>query len=254
MTYYQDQDDSALLVYRPKFPKHLSQFPKAMNSPVLFLHIPKTAGTAVVRHLETHIPEPQRYPIYEGTALDRDFQPLLSRESPKALYGHFYWQPIFRQEGLYSFTFLRKPQYREVSNYLFLRSSSNPEHRRWCKEWRHFGDYLQSKQALNHQTRMLSGMGQFAYFRDHQQEALERAKENLGSFDRIGFQEEFYRSFSAISQDLGWAQPARQRHNSGPQKYRARWLLLRYQKALKRVTQLDQELYAYAHALEHQRR
>lgn len=225
-----------------------------MNSSVLFLHIPKTAGTAVVRHLENNIPDHLRCPIYEGTALDRDFQPLLTKDSLKAVYGHFYWQPSFRQEELYSFTFLRLPQHREVSNYLFLRSSPDPEHRRWCKEWRHFGDYLQSKQALNHQTRMLSGMGQFAYFREHQQEALQRAKKNLYSFDRIGFQEDFHGSLSAISSDLGWPLPRRQRHNSGPRKYHARWLLLRYRKELNLVTRQDQELYAYASELERSRR
>jgi hypothetical protein len=219
----------------------------------LFLHIPKCAGTALVRLIEENFPPVMRVPLYQGTHLDDDFSPWFKQGASKALYGHFYCQDSFFRSDVYRFVVLRRPVERELSNYLFLRQSKDPEHRAWCQQWRHFGDYLQAKQALNHQVRMLSGMGHFAYFQAQQEEAFEKAKAHIQRFSRIGFTECLQESVAALAQDLGWQTTSTKRHNVGRKRWQVPFLKWRYRRALEEVTQLDQALYDFAWQLQTER-
>jgi hypothetical protein len=219
----------------------------------LFLHIPKCAGTALVRLIEANYPEPNRIPLYQGTHLGDDFKPWFERGTGRAFYGHFYWQDSFVRPDVYRFVVLRRPMERELSNYLFLRQSPDPAHRAWRREWRHFGDYLRAKQALNHQVRMLSGMGRFAYFQAHQEEAFEAAKDHIRRFSRIGFAESLPESMAGLAQDMRWPSSSIKRHNVGSRKWQVPFLKWRYRRALEEVTRLDQALYDYAWRLQRER-
>lgn len=219
-----------------------------MEKKLLFLHIPKTAGTSVVRLIERNYPQEACQSLYNQETFEDNLRAGLKNPKVKALYGHFFFQPIFRdlKEELYLFTFLRQPQSWQVSNYLHIKYSSDPYHQAWRAQWNSFSDYLDDKQANNRQTRMLSGTLAYKHFAADLPAALARAKENLQLMQAVGFSEKFGASIKKISTDLGWKQHSSLRENVNNHRLEARYLSLRYRKKLERVCYYDQQLYNYA--------
>lgn len=219
-----------------------------MDKKLLFLHIPKTAGTTLVRLIQKNYPNHACRGLYDQDSFEEDFSTAIADESVKAIYGHFFYPEIVDRHinQLYLFTFLRNPVKREVSNYLHLKYSSVKEHQEWAAQWASFGDYLKSKQALNHQTRVLSGIGPFEEFRANLPQAFQQAQANLNKMGLIGISEKFATSVKLISRELNWAYLVTSKENVNKHRLEARYLRLRYRREIEAVTQYDKKLYQQA--------
>src|SRR5438309_587566 len=87
--------------------------------PVFFLHIPKTAGTALARFFEHRFPAGSIRWVNNGAA-ERERPELL--DGARLVIGHvgYRFTRLFRQRPVV-LTFLRDPVERAVSNYFFYR-------------------------------------------------------------------------------------------------------------------------------------
>jgi hypothetical protein len=170
---------------------------------IIYLHIPKTAGTSLLEWLGQHYAQEQIIPIkrniFEQNPHRNPEEILLDLCTDKArvLHGHFTWQEcrLVREKHPQALclTFLRNPIDRVYSNYLYFQkrireNKVNPEHLSRDKEG--LLDYAHLPQSRNRMHTFLEGshkkdfsfVGSFENF-EQDTKALASA---LGlSFDRI---------------------------------------------------------------------
>ena len=109
---------------------------------VVFLHVPKTAGTTFHTHLASHFPKEQLCPIRYNTLLTASPEDLLGY---RLFSGHFCGDSIARiPEPKSVVTFLREPKARILSLYYFWRSRSDE----WIEERNLKGPRLATQNSL----------------------------------------------------------------------------------------------------------
>jgi len=179
---------------------------------VIFLHIPKTAGTTLNRIIEW------QYSPFEMFTMD----PYRIRATPERLKrlpegrrrrlrmvrGHmFYGVHECLPQGATYFTMLRDPVPRALSAYYFiLRRPLNPFHRQVKKEKLGIEDCLRLfPQRHNLQCRMIAGVQDTAIADDR---LLDMAKEHLiKSFSVVGISERFEESLMLMATTFDWEIP-----------------------------------------------
>lgn len=180
---------------------------------ILFLHIPKTAGSTLDQIWRRHIPEAQTY------SLGADFHAGLTRfkqlsaaerASFRLVKGHMafglhHWIP-----GRATYvTFLRQPVERAISHYWFLYYAPNSPHYEYLRA-PGIGpiEFLQSgldPGMSNCQVRFLSGLWEELAYRPCAEEHLELAKRYLEqSFRVVGLTERFDESLLLLQDAFGW--------------------------------------------------
>jgi hypothetical protein len=225
---------------------------------IIFLHIPKTAGTTLYRIMDRHYQKKSIYTIWQDGTLDEFKQLNEARRSHiRLLRGHFGLglDELLRGPTAY-FTFLREPIERVISYYHYVRRS--PGH--YCYEQvtsrrmslKEFVESRLDPMVDNAQTRLLSGLatGQEIPFGQCPPDLLERARQNL--HDRmtvIGLTEKFDQTLLLLKQTFGWNKllyaPQNVSTDAGGRSAvegAARDVILA-------VNQLDVELYRYAQTL-----
>lgn len=181
-----------------------------MSRPTLiFLHIPKTAGTTLNRIIERQYSPFSIYtinPYRIKASLERLKQlPEKRRRRLRVVRGHLPYgiHKSLPQEVAYV-TLLREPAARVLSAYHFvLRRPLHPLHRRLTRERLEVDDCLRLfPQFRNLQCRAISGLGDAA---PCDERLLDVAKANLTkSFGVVGFCERFEESLILISSTFGW--------------------------------------------------
>lgn len=179
---------------------------------VIFLHIPKTAGTTLNRIIEG------QYSPFEIFTMD----PYRIRATPERLKrlsegrrrrlrvvrGHmFYGIHEFLPQGATYITMLRDPVARALSTYYFiLRRPLNPLHRKVKKERLGVEDCIRLfPQRHNLQCRLIAGVKDTAIADER---LLEMAKENLvKSFSVVGISERFKESLMLMATTFDWEIP-----------------------------------------------
>jgi hypothetical protein len=180
---------------------------------LIFLHIPKTAGTTLNRIIEW------QYSPFEIFTMD----PYRIRATPERLKrlpegrrrrlrmvrGHmFYGIHEFLPQGATYITMLRDPVPRALSAYYFiLRRPLNPFHRKVKKEGLTIEDCIRLfPQRHNLQCRMIAGAKDHTSTGDER--LLDMAKENLvKSFSVVGISERFEESLMLIATTFDWEIP-----------------------------------------------
>lgn len=226
---------------------------------VVFLHIPKTAGSTLYGIIDRHYKAKTVYTIGIDGSID-DFKNLSAprRSMIRVLRGHHGF-------GLYQFlsgpsihfTLLRDPVDRVISYYYFIRR--RPKN--------HLHDFVMSNDmdlkgfiesgipvmANNGQTRLLSGKMDKAHevaFGECTEEALESAKSNLREhFTVVGLTERFDETLLLLREAFGWLNLFYARQKVAPNRPRKDELSKSTLDAITRVNLLDIELYDYATAL-----
>ena len=182
--------------------------PAAAEEAVIFLHVPKAAGSTLNRLIEWE------YPLFEIYSIDpvlyRWSWAHLQRLSKRRLgrirmfKGHmlFGLHAILPQPATY-ITVLREPVDRVLSAFYFMRSYPlHPLY--WRLKFGNFSleDYVKRSRRGNVQCKILAGV---EYNEPCTGEICERAKENLlGYFSVVGLFERFEESLALMKLRFGW--------------------------------------------------
>lgn len=208
---------------------------KAVPVRYFFLHIQKTAGSSLVKHLHTIFNPRAIYPPkdisggmpgYLAAYLSGEALLALPREELEgySLYsGHMAFatsELLDLDKPPKTFTILRHPVERTIS-VLKQKKRHQPEFKDAALEDIYHDRDIFMGQILNHQTKIFSlppeygYQSGFAHFEvDHR--SLRIAKQNLRKIDVIGLQRDMHTFYIALADQFGWPLPERDyRENVG---------------------------------------
>jgi hypothetical protein len=224
------------------------------RAPVLiFLHLPKTAGSTVVHILEREYGRDAVLPLYDSTFGDEVAELTADQAAhTRVIAGHFYFGVHEHVPGRCRyFTFLRDPVRRIVSHYHFVRGQ--PKH------YLHdaatnmsLGSYVEfcgAAEPNNDQTRLLAGRKTASAEGTCMPEMLPVAKRNLDRHDVVGLTEEFDRSLLLLAHTFGWQRPYYVKQNVSRRRGRRGELDDETRAAILTSNSLDVELYRYGREL-----
>ena len=189
---------------------------------VIFVHIPKTAGTTLRNIIERNFDKQAIFAI-DGRDPQKSIEifnslSLEKKASFSLVQGHVAFGAIknLPHKQIKHITFLRDPVERVLSYYSYILSDSFRRPQAEIAENMSLKNYLLSKcdwQMNNHQTRMIAGSVPPDYGACDEK-VLERAKNNLIKyFHFIGIAEHFDESILLMSKSLGWKIPFYRRLN-----------------------------------------
>lgn len=224
------------------------------RTPVLiFLHLPKTAGSTVVRILEREYGSDAVLPLYDSTFGD-EVAELAADEAARtrAIAGHFYFGVHEHVPGRCRyFTFLREPIGRIVSHYHFVRGQ--PKHylheAATSMSIASYVEFCGDAEPNNDQTRLLAGRETAPPDGTCTPEMLPVAKRNLDRHDVVGLTDEFDRSLLLLAQAFGWRRPYYVKENVSRRGRRREELDDETRGAIVARNALDVELYRYGREL-----
>jgi Galactose-3-O-sulfotransferase len=184
----------------------------SVGETLIFLHIPKTAGTTLNRIIEWQYNPLSIFTVdpHHIRATTERFAtfPEQRRRRLRVIRGHLLFgiHELIPQNSTY-ITLLREPVSRVLSSYNFiLRRPLHPLHRKLKRE--HIGpkEFIQLiPHAQNLQCRFIAGIGKAGACDDG---ILHMAKENLRRYFRVvGLSERFHDSLLLMAAEFGWKVP-----------------------------------------------
>jgi hypothetical protein len=218
---------------------------------LIFLHIPKTAGTTLNRIIERQYSplaiftmDPHRI---RATAERFKRLPEARRRRLQVVRGHlFYGIHEFLPQNATYITMLRDPVARLLSSYYFvLRRPLNPLHRKFKRERLGVEDCIRLFPDRNNtQCRFIAGVKDTAIADER---LLDMAKANLTkSFSVVGICERFEESLILISKTFGWEISAYENHKVAKTRPMAEPKLV---DLIREHNRLDVELYEFGKKL-----
>lgn len=185
-------------------------------SNVAVLHVPKTAGTSLLKLIERSYPTQNIHRWYSDKKLPDEKCP---EQFGHILIGHFHYGI---QDSFFGncdmVTVLRNPVERTISQLYFFRRSylkredeQNNPHKDWFKQNENPVAFVsRSKHWLldNAMVRMISGVRNNVRFGELTDVHLEMAMENLSKFAYVGFQENFGNDVANLSRLYDWRRVA----------------------------------------------
>ena len=186
------------------------------NQLIIFVHIPKTAGTSLRVIIERNFDRQVIFTI-DGRNPQKSIKQFnqLSQEEKSSFslvqgHGEFGALRNLPHRQIKYITFVRDPVERVLSYYSYILSDAFRRPQAEIAEGMSLKDYMLSRsdwQVNNHQTRMIAGNVGPEYGACNE-EVLERAKNNIiNYFHFVGLAEQFDRSILAMSKSLGWRTP-----------------------------------------------
>jgi len=225
---------------------------------VIFLHLPKTAGTTLNNIINRQYRDDE---IYASGAIVQDSVAQLKameigeREKIRIFIGHmgFGLHDLLAPPTTY-FTILREPIDRVISFYYYVqRNGAHYLHDYVLNDDVSLDEFLTSKATLmtdNFQVRLISGVWNDIPYGECTRETLEQAKKNLqDSFAVVGLTEEFDQTLLLLKRALGWDNIYYMRHNVTKNRPQKDVLSPETMALLRSHNELDLELYAFAKTL-----
>jgi hypothetical protein len=180
----------------------------AAEEAIVFLHVPKTAGTTLNRLIEWE------YPLFEIYSVDPVFfrwsashlwqLPARRLEKTRMFKGHmlFGLHKILPQPATY-ITVLREPIDRVISSFYYMRNYVlHPFYWKLRRENWTLEDFVRRSRRENVQCKIIAGA---EYEKPCTAEICERAKENLVRyFGVVGLSERFEESLALMKLRFGW--------------------------------------------------
>lgn len=217
--------------------------------PLVFLHVPKTAGTTVRAIIERQYPPEALYTIYEGAPMHHqmaDFKQLPEDQKKKVrvFAGHLSYGLHRSIPGKVKyFAMLREPVARVVSYYHHVMNHNVNFKTNRVSLLKFF--QRQDRQLDNHQTRILSGI--HAPFGKCNHEMLWTAIENIEqNFCLVGLTEMFDESLVLLGREMNWKSFGYVRENISVNKPNAEYFSKTEISAIENRNRLDLVLYSYA--------
>ena len=230
------------------------------NRPVLFLHIPKTAGVSLVTLLKSKFDEadvlvPPNHSVDGITPEELDSCRFVAVHAYAGFIERFSRRPVV-------LTMLREPIDRALSHYHFMKTT--PFERlplnqqgvfKRAQESDSLLDYLQrwpedaESQLTNLQVGFLSRPDWMNPDYGRGQDPLELAKENLAKFEFVGILERFWESLALLAYLFNWAPLESARINVTARRPSVGEVDERTLARLRQINELDLELYRSACAI-----
>jgi hypothetical protein len=231
---------------------------------LIFLHVPKTAGTTLKTILSRQYGPDEIAKCYydkPDKTLKGQLEKILSLSKSQAdrikivmghmgfgLHEHLAWPCTY-------FTVLRDPIDRAISSYYQTRRAKFDKLRHDAQRL-NLRDFVSSgllKAMDNGQTRLLSGaalnedlLGKEVEYGACTEEMLQQAKNNLDDFAAVGISERFDESLMLLMQVFGWSKPYYVKSNVGRNKTARNELSRDTLTCLERHNELDLQLYEHA--------
>jgi hypothetical protein len=233
---------------------------------LIFLHLPKTAGSSLTAILEQQYSPERSYSTSfsahhpDGSLAGFHALPPEQMAKIELLYGHM---PYGLHEKLPRpaeyFTLLREPVSRVVSNYFFEgREPSSAIYDRvhsGAMDIEAYLDYIRDLGIDNIQTRMIAGIYDPAGGPPMTGEILARAQKNLEKhFVLVGLQEAFEDTYLMLRRRYGWPYTVLPRRGVAPRKQKRATVPDNVLERIAREHRYDAELYEFARTLMAQRR
>ncbi len=235
------------------------------SRPVVFIHIPKTAGKTLAKVIESQYPAEAIYEIHaeHQAASIEEFRalPAERRDRIQLLRGHFGFglHVYLRQPATY-ITMLRDPIERLISHYYYVRGyierGGNLSGRTWLQEAAsmtldEYVSHASSADARNGQTKLLAGemLGWDPETQSARDDAslLEAAQRNLReNVAVVGLTERFDESLMLLKRRLGWGAPYYVKTNVTSHRPSRHEVPANIVRRIESANLLDLELYATA--------
>lgn len=213
---------------------------------LVFLHIPKTAGSSVGRFFDAQFNPQEICLIYDGN-IKTQLAAALEDDNIRFIRGHFgLYKPLLEQlpnPDIFVFTFLREPVQRILSLYNHMQRKQSVEHKNRMKSVASLPDFLALKTDYNEQTRYLSGVQDKSAFHENPEKAFQAALSNLDLLGFIGHTENLENDLAAICSALGFEAAPINIENKGLSRLKQQLLLLRYQSIIAKQEVWDLKLY-----------
>jgi Galactose-3-O-sulfotransferase len=217
---------------------------------LIFLHLPKTAGSTFRRILERQYGSDAVLGLYESTFGD-EVARLTPEQmgSTRVLAGHFYFGVHHHLPGPWSYlTFLRDPVERVISHYHFVRRQ--PEHYLYeAASAMSVSEYVRfcgQAEPNNDQTRLLAGAAMASGDGMSAPAMLPAAKRNLDCLAAVGLTEAFDASLVLMRRVFGWRRPFYVRQNVRDQRSGIQAVTADEREVIGTYNALDVELYRHA--------
>jgi hypothetical protein len=225
---------------------------KPRVQPLIFLHIPKTAGVTLHYILRNQYFLKRIYNIYSlpGTQMFIDL-PDKTKLKYKVINGHMHF-------GLHKhipvpvayFTFLREPYARTISGFNFIKQyRSHPYHKEIVEKKYSLKEFLNLKLVKNFDNmhvRFLAGANDLP-FGEVDETVFNKAKENFDSYFKVfGIVERFDESILFIKEEFNWSNPYYVRENQSPQKNDMNDFDEETVELIRKYNYYDKQLYDYA--------
>lgn len=222
---------------------------------IIFLHIPKTAGTTLHLIIERHYPPESIFslgPMAQDSIREFKNMSEARRAEIRVLKGHMGFGLHEFVPGPWAyFTLLREPIDRVISFYYFVHRTRQHYLYDFVQS-EHVGlkEFIESQATPmvdNAQTRMLSGVWLDVGFGECTKETLEQAKRNLReSFTVVGLTERFDETLFLLKRAFGWDKLFYTKQNVTANRPQKSDLPSDTLDTLVNVNLLDIELYQYA--------
>jgi hypothetical protein len=224
------------------------------NPLVIFMHLPKTAGSTLSRIMGRQYPAAGVLRLYDsGTGVELGSLSKDRLDALRVVVGHFcFGAHQFVSRPCAYVTVLREPVDRVISHYYFVRSE--PTHYLFeAAQQLSLGEYVRHcnlAEPNNDQTRLLCGEYEGSIPASCDQAMLELAQRHLRDhFAGVGLTEEFDRTLVLMKRILGWGYPFYVRQNVGRQRPPREALDRDTLRIIQEYNRLDGELYRYGQAL-----
>ncbi len=222
----------------------LEELFKGAKTKVVFLHLPKTAGTSFVNFLNDQ---------YKPGEMLHKYKEILSADDlsgiTKAVVGHlpFNWLNLdvhqCKQQGWKFISFVRNPVDRCISSYLAVKNSDRKEHKVKFNSWnRSFEGFLDAPHSYNWQCQFFSGFKLNPDISKTPQLLLEKAILNIHKMDFVGRTENFESELKYLCKTYNWKAKQVYLSNVGGDKREAVELKEKYSERLEERSALDFEL------------
>ena len=180
---------------------------------LIFVHIPKTAGSTLEQILLRQYRVAEMYPFIEGEDFKRATElPLEQKTRYRLFQGHMpYGLHRYLKQPAYYLTLLRNPVQTALSSYFYFEMGYRRDvlHQDVSGMVPTVADLKESKMRLmfdNLQTRHMSGKT-WVKFGECKEEMLEQAKTNLAHNCAVGLVERFDETVLSLAHIFGWRAP-----------------------------------------------
>ncbi len=220
------------------------------STALIFLHIPKTAGTTLNRVMERQYEKGTIWEIgLDQASMDRFTNlPEEERAQLRLVKGH-------RHFGLHEYlpkpstyiTFLRNPVDRVLSNYYYLKGNRRHVHHENIVNM-NVMEFVNSRySAKNVETKYLTGQAGMQPGGECTEEDLLKAKKNLSEyFTMVGITERFDESLLLLKKALGWNNVYYVKQNVSKNRPPRETLSEEDRKEIAKLNDYDMQIYDYA--------